>query len=308
MVELGVEKGIMTLIDAERQQVLFHALTEKEPVLRASGGSAANTMIAVARFGGRAYYACQLGQDELGDFYQRDLEEAGVNSNPANRGPGKTGQCLVLITPDADRTLNTFLGASHKMGPEQLQEEVIADSHYVYLEGYLLSSDQGFAACCHAQKLARRHRTAISLTLSDPSMVISCKDRFSRLLEGGVDLLFGNAEEARAFTGQEDPEDACRALGERVASACVTCGPEGAIVHAEGQPTRIPGVRVKAVDTTGAGDTFAGGVLFGITHGFDLHTAAKLGSYAAAQVVSCYGPRLECSLAEEINPILNHFS
>ena len=308
LVKLGVEKGIMTLIDTERRQVLFQALKEKEPVLRASGGSAANTMIAVARFGGRAYYACQLGQDELADFYQRDLQEAGVKSNPANRCPGQTGQCLVLITPDADRTLNTFLGASHKIGPEQLQEEIIADSHYIYLEGYLLSSDQGFAACCQAQQAARRHGTAISLTLSDPFMVLSCKQRFARLLDGGVDLLFCNAEEARALIGEEDPEAACSALGERVASVCITCGSEGAIVHAGGRRSRIPPVRVEAVDTTGAGDTFAGGVLFGITHGFDLEPAAKLGSYAAAQVVSQYGPRLEGPLANQINLILDHFS
>ena len=308
LTELGVEKGIMTLIDSERQQVLFQSLHEKEPIVRASGGSAANTMIAVARFGGSVYYACRLGQDEWGDFYQKDLEKAGVKSNPANRGPGRTGHCLVLITPDADRTLNTFLGASRNLGPEQLQEGVIADSHYVYLEGYLLSSDQGFAACCQAAKLARRHGTAISLTLSDPSVVNTCKERFVRLLESGVDLLFCNAEEARALTGEEDPEAACTALGACAASACITCGPEGAIVHTGGRHSHIPAVRVEAVDTTGAGDTFAGGVLFGITHGFELSTAAKLGSYAAAQVVSCYGPRLEGSLAGEINSILDHYS
>ena len=308
LAELGVEKGIMTLIDTERRQVLFQALEGKEPIARASGGSAANTMIAVARFGGRAHYACQLGGDEWGDFYEKDLEKAGVTSNPSNRLPGKTGQCLVLITPDADRTLNTFLGASSNMGPQQVQEEIIANSQFVYLEGYLLSSEQGFDACCLAQKLARRHGTAISLTLSDPSMATAFKDRFLRLLESGVDLLFCNEEEALALTGEEGSEAACQALGERAASACITRGSEGALVHAGGRRSHIPALRVEAVDTTGAGDSFAGGVLFGITHGFDLETAAKLGSYAAAQVVSRYGPRLERPLAGQIDLILDHFS
>ena len=308
LAELGVEKGIMTLIDTERRQVLLRALEGKEPIARASGGSAANTMIAVARFGGRAHYACQLGRDEWGDFYEKDLEKAGVTSNPSNRLPGKTGQCLVLITPDADRTLNTYLGASSNMGPQQLQEDIIANSQYVYLEGYLLSSERGFDACRLAQKLARRHGTAISLTLSDPFMAASFEDRFLRLLEAGVDLLFCNEEEALALTGEEGPEAACSALGERVPSACVTCGPKGAIVHAGGRRSHIPAVQVEAVDTTGAGDSFAGGVLFGVTHGFDLETSAKLGSYAAAQVVSRFGPRLERPLADQIDLILDHFS
>ncbi len=305
--QLGIEKGVMTLIDEERQQTLFQAL-EKKPVVCASGGSAANTMIAIAHFGGRAYYAYQLGQDEWADFYQEDLEKAGVRSNPANRSQGRTGQCLVFITPDADRTLNTFLGASSNLGVEQIEEAVIAASQYLYLEGYLLSSDSGFAACCQAQKLAQKHQTAVSLTLSDPGMVDFFKERFDQLVQAGVDLLFCNEEEARAFTGTNDREKACSTLADATKSACITCGADGAILYDNGRRCNSPGVPVEAVDTTGAGDMFAGGVLFGITNGFSLAEAGKLGSYAAAQVVAKYGPRLEQDLQGAIPSILAHFT
>ncbi len=304
--QFDIEKGIMTLVDEERQKQLIEAVKEA-PVTRASGGSAANTMIAIARFGGRAYCAYQLGVDEWGDFYQEDLEKAGVQSNPANRSQGPTGQCLVFITPDADRTLNTFLGVSSNLGPAQIESPVIADSQYIYLEGYLLGSASGFAACCKAQKLAQQHRTAVSLTLSDPAMVGLCKERFDQLIQTGVDLLFCNEEEARAFTGASEREQACRTLAGSVATACITCGADGAILYADGQRCEIPGVQVEAADTTGAGDIFAGGVLFGLTNGLSLADAGKLGSYAAAQVVSQYGPRLGRDLHDEISTILAHF-
>ena len=303
LVRLGIDKGVMTLIDQERQQALQAALGQ-ESISSASGGSAANTAIGVAGFGGSAYYACQVGQDDWGAFYLRDLQEAGVRSNPANRIAGRTGQCTVFITPDADRTLNTFLGVSSTIGPERLEEEVIAASKYLYIEGYLLSSDNGYAACCRAQEFAHKHQTAVSLTLSDPFMVSSCRERFVALVDKGVDLLFCNEEEAMTYTGHPEREMACRELAAAVGTSCVTCGAEGAVFYAQGRRMQIPGVRVEAIDTTGAGDLFAGGVLFGITHGFSLEEAGRLGSYAAAQVVAQYGPRLKHPLGDEIDTIL----
>lgn len=307
LAELGVDKGVMTLIDEERQQAILTALTQ-DPIASASGGSAANTMIGAASFGGRTYYACQLGEDEWGDFYQNDLERAGVHSNPANRVPGRTGQCVVFITPDADRTLNTFLGVSSSIGPDQLEETQIAASQYLYLEGYLLSSDSGFSACRQAQDIAGRHRTAVSLTLSDPFMIATHRERFTELVDKGVDLLFCNEDEARAYTGIQDREDACTALASQAGIACVTCGAEGAILYERDQRIHIPGIPVEAIDTTGAGDLFAGGLLFGVTNGYNLEDAGKLGSYAAAQVVAQYGPRLNRSLADEIDSILARFA
>ena len=307
LAEHQIEKGVMTLVDEARQHHLTAAING-EPVASASGGSAANTLIGVARYGGRAYYACLTGRDAWGDFYQRDLEAAGVATHPANRGKGKTGQCLVFITPDADRTLNTFLGISSAIGPAQLHEEVIADSQYLYIEGYLLGTDDGFAAAHQAQQMAQRHGTAVALTLSDPFAVRAFQSRFDALLQRGVDLLFCNEEEALASTGTDDRETAGAALASQVGTAYVTCGADGALVYADGTHGQVPGVPVQAIDTNGAGDLFAGGVLYGLSHGYSPLDAARLGCYAAAQVVTRFGPRLEQSLADRIDHILSHFS
>ena len=306
LAEHQIEKGVMTLVDEARQRHLTAAVNG-EPVASTSGGSAANTLIGVARYGGRTYYACLTGRDAWGDFYQRDLEAAGVATHPANRGTGKTGQCLVFVTPDADRTLNTFLGISSAIGPVQLHEEIIADSQYVYLEGYLLGSDDGFAAARRAQQMAQRHGTAVALTLSDPFAVRAFRARFDALLQDGVDLLFCNEEEALASTGIDDREAAGAALASQVGTAYVTCGADGALVYADGTH-QVPGVPVQAIDTNGAGDLFAGGVLYGLSYGYSPLDAARLGCYAAAQVVTRFGPRLEQSLTDHIDRILSHFS
>jgi len=305
LAELGIEKGVMTLIDLERQQALFAAL-DQDPVASASGGSAANTMIGVSQFGGNAFYSCLTGRDTWGDFYQRDLEKAGVTTSPDNRGEGTTGQCVVFITPDADRTLNTFLGISSAFGPAQLDAEKIAASQYIYIEGYLLSSDNGYEACREVQRIAREAGTAISLTLSDPFMVSAFKERFESLVAEGVDLLFCNEDEAFAFSGTNERQAAVQALGERSAIACVTCGADGALIAENSHIHAIPGVPITPVDTNGAGDLFAGGVLYGLTHDLGVENAGKLGSYAAAQVVTQYGPRLSRSL-QDVQAILAHF-
>ena len=247
---------------------------------------------------------CRLGDDSWGDFYQKDLEEAGVATNPGNRGQGPTGQCLVMITPDADRTLNTFLGISGQLDASQIDEEIISDSKFVYLEGYLLTSEEGTGACRRSQQLAQEHGTAVSLTLSDPAIVGFCRDRFSQLVETGVDMLFCNEEEAKAFTETDSREAACERLAQLVPSVWITCGADGAILLDAGRREHIPSTRVTAVDTTGAGDLFAGGVLFGLTNGYSSADAGRLGAYAAAQVVSQYGPRLEQPLREAIPDIL----
>ena len=213
--QLGIEKGVMTLIDAQRQQTLFAQL-ERDPIASASGGSAANTMIGVAQFGGNPFYACLTGRDKWGDFfYQSDLEKAGVATDPAHRSDGTTGQCVVFITPDADRTLNTFLGVGSAVSVAQLDDEKIAASQYVYLEGYLLSSDNGFETCLQAQAMARSAGTSVALTLSDPFMVATFKERFVQLVENGVDVLFCNEDEANTFTDSSDSTQAIQRLGQR---------------------------------------------------------------------------------------------
>lgn len=302
---LGIDKGVMTLIDADRREVVLSAIG-RDPVRRASGGSAANTAIAVARFGGRAYYSFQVGDDDWGAFYRGDLRSAGVDSGPGALRPGETGQCLIMVTPDADRTMNTFLGASGQMGPHQVDADVVGASRYIYLEGYLLTTECGLAACQSAGVVARARGAAVSLTLSDPSVVRAFRPRFDDLVdELGIDLLLCNEAEAEAFTGIVGRDAATRQLARRCPRVCVTLGGDGAlVVDAESEPVHVAPFAARAVDTTGAGDTFAGGVLYGLAHGHTLAEAATLGSYAAAVVVSAYGPRLPASLAGLERPIL----
>ena len=300
---LGVEKGVMTLIDETRQAKVFEALAD-EPATSASGGSAANTMIAVCRFGGSAHYACRVGDDEWGRFYREDLEKVGVVTDPSCRSSGKTGKCVVLVTPDADRTLNTFLGISGGMGPDQVSEDIIRSSRFIYLEGYLLTSESGMEACRKAQVVARQVGTDISLTLSDPSIVAAFKERFEAVAAGGIDVLFCNEDEACAYAGATSMRAAVDALADIVPAVCITCGSRGSIICQGQDRFDVPAVAVRAVDTTGAGDSFAGGVLAGLTRGHSLSQAATLGSHAAAQVVSAYGPRLAQSLGDQVTRIL----
>ena len=299
----GIEKGVMTLIEEDRHHELLKRLGD-DVLKRSSGGSAANSMIAVADFGGRAYYACKVAKDSYGDFYLGDLAAAGVASNRF-QGDGVTGKCLVMITDDADRTMNTYLGITGTFGPEQLEPEVIGKSEYLYIEGYLVASDEGFDAALAAQAEARARKTRVSLTLSDPSIVAAFGDRMRTLVSGGVDMLFCNEDEARAFTETGEPDEACAALETMVGAYAVTLEANGAVVWDGGERFYSRGFTVDAVDTNGAGDMFAGAYLFGVTNGFDAVQSAKLANYASMRVVAQYGPRLEVSLKGEIERILS---
>ena len=302
LAEAGIEKGVMTLIGEDRHHELLERLGD-DVLKRSSGGSAANTMIGVANLGGKAYYACMVAKDTYGDFYLRDLAAAGVASNRF-QGEGITGKCLVMITADADRTMNTYLGITGTFGVEQLEPEVIEQSDYLYIEGYLIASDEGFAAALAAQAKAHARGTRVSLSLSDPLIVAAFRDRMRALVSAGVDMLFCNEDEARAFTGTSETDDACGVLESMVGAYAVTCGADGAIVWDGGERFRSQGFSVDAVDTNGAGDMFAGAYLFGVTHGFDAAGSAKLANFASMRVVAQYGPRLEGSLREEIERIL----
>lgn len=299
----GIAKGLMTLVDEDRQVELQAALAVS-PANSASGGSAANTMIALARCGGHAHYAFRVGDDRWGDYYCRDLSEAGVGSGAASRGSGKTGQCMVFVTPDADRTMNTFLGASAGIGPRQVERQELRRSRYVYLEGYLLTSESGMEACDLARRWARSEGVGVSMTLSDPAIVQAFGERFHQLVDSGVDLLFCNEEEAMAFTGSGELHRAGSELAHRVPIAAITRGAGGALVVAGTTQEQVDAVPVQAVDTTGAGDSFAGGFLFGICRGYPIADAARLGCFAAAEVITKLGPRLERTLENEIESIL----
>lgn len=298
----GVDKGVMTLVDEARQQDLLTALAdEAEPHKQTSGGSACNTVVANQYFGGSSYYACKVAADSTGDIFVNDLTAAGVDTNMSGpRDAGTSGKCLVMLTPDAERTMNTFLGISSEVDTSALDEDAIANSQYVYLEGYLVSGDSSRAATVALRKLAEKHGVKTALTFSDPAMVQFFKDGLKEMLGDGVDLLFCNEDEAINFTGTTSVDDALDALKNRCRSAVITLGANGAVVWDGERTHRIDPVPATAIDTNGAGDLFAGAFLYAITHGHDFPTAGKLAATAASQLVSEFGPRLSADAHTQI--------
>ncbi|MDP1520914.1 adenosine kinase [Porticoccus litoralis] len=300
--KLQVDKGLMTLVDEQRHHELLEHLSDHLTASkRASGGSAANTIIAVSSFGGKAFYSCKVADDEHGRFYLDDLADAGVDYHHNGKlADGITGKCLVLITPDAERSMNTYLGVSETVSEQELHPEAIANSEYLYLEGYLVTSDSGRQAAIRAREIAEQHGVKTSLSLSDPGMVTYFKDGLQQMIGRRVDLLFCNQAEALGWTGCDDIDSAARQLLEISNSFAVTLGAEGALVCDGNEFYRIPPHAVTAVDTNGAGDMFAGAFLYGITHGLDYPMAGQLASLASANIVSQFGPRLDLNAYPEI--------
>ena len=301
--QMGVEKGLMTLVDEARQQELVGQLEgHMVAARRASGGSAANSMIAVARFGGSSFYSCKVANDDNGDFYLADLEAAGVAHNwESDRDGGTTGRCLVLISPDAERSMNTFLGISETLESGQLVPAAIADSEYLYMEGYLVTSPTARAAAIAAREHAEAAGVRTALSFSDPGMVEFFRDGLQDMLgDQGVDLLFCNEAEALGWAGSESMDDAITAIKSVARQFAITLGERGALLFDGDKLIEIPGKPVKAIDTNGAGDMFAGAFLYGVTHGHDFETAGRFASSAAAEVVSRFGPRLSASEHDDV--------
>jgi sugar/nucleoside kinase (ribokinase family) len=300
--QLQVEKGLMTLVDETRQAKLIdHLKDHLTASKRASGGSAANTIIAVSAFGGNAFYSCKVANDDNGQFYLNDLAAAGVdyhhNGEPVN---GLTGKCLVLITPDAERSMNTFLGVSETVSIENLSTEAISQSEYLYIEGYLVTSETGRAAAIRAREIAEEHNVKTVLSLSDPGMVTFFKDGLKAMLGNKVDLLFCNGDEALGWTGSDTLDDAIEELKQSANTFAVTLGSKGARVFDGQSLHEIPPHPVTAIDTNGAGDMFAGAFLYAITHGYDFQQAGNFASVAAANVVTQFGPRLSAEQYPEV--------
>ncbi len=298
---LGIDKGVMTLVD-EHQQDAIMAHLKGHQHRRASGGSAANSIIACAQFGGRCFYSCKVADDELGHFYMRDLIAAGVDTNHhTEKDQGHTGRCLVLVTPDTERTLCTFLGISGNLSSQELVEEALRDSAWFYTEGYLVTSDSARTTVIEAKRIAEASGVKTALSLSDPNMVKYFKRGLLEMIGGGVDLLFANAFEAMGMAGSEDLNQAVEYFKTLAHSFVITLGADGALVWDGSELIEIPPVRVKAVDTVGAGDMFAGAFLYGLTQGFDHRRAGRLAAAASAKLVTQFGPRMP---AEETRAIL----
>jgi sugar/nucleoside kinase (ribokinase family) len=288
-----VEKGVMTLVDEKRQDQLMKAIDMNKSKM-ACGGSAANTMISVGQFGGKSFYSCLVAKDELGKFFLEDLQRNTVDTNLRYETlpDGITGKCLVMTSPDAERTLNTFLGISSFLSTNNLDEQAIKDSSYIYLEGYLVTSPKGLDAMKEAKKIAEKNNVRTTLTFSDPSMVKYFSKQMEEIIGASVDLLFCNEEEAMIFTGTSNLQDAREKLKNIAKHFVITRGANGALIYDGDTFISIEPYKVKAIDTNGAGDMFAGAFLYGITHNHSYAEAGKLASLASSRVVSQFGPRL----------------
>ncbi|MEM9539462.1 MAG: adenosine kinase [Cyanobacteria bacterium P01_E01_bin.42] len=291
--EFQIDKGVMTLVDEMRHWDLVDRL-KTLPSKRICGGSAANSMVAVSQFGGKAYYSCKVAADETGSFFLEDLLRCGVETNLQHqpREDGITGKCLVFVTPDADRTMNTFLGIAGNLATSELVEEELKDSEYLYIEGYLMPSPTGKEAAIRAREMAEEAGVKTSLSLSDPNMAEFFKEPLLKVIGSGLDFIFANETEVLKLAETENINDGIAYLKTLTKCFAVTRGSQGSLIFDGEKMLEIAPVTVEAIDTVGAGDMYAGAFLYGITHGMSFTEAGNLASRAAAKVVSRFGPRM----------------
>lgn len=304
LAETGFDKGIMTLVDDQQQQDVLSKLGGLS-LNRCAGGSAANTIVGVADFGGKAAYVGKVAADEVGQFFLKDMREMGVTIEVSPAVTGQSGTCAVLITEDAQRTMMTNLGVSATLTEADIDEAELKQARYVYIEGYLLTGETTKAAAYKAIELARKNGVKVAFTASDPFLVNMIRDEIWSLVEGPVDLFFCNEEEAKSLTGLDDPIACAAEIHRHAENVAMTLGPNGSIIMHGGDAIAIEGVRVPAIDTTGAGDMYAGGLLYGITNGMSWQQAGHLASHAAARIVSQLGARMERKFTpEEIQELI----
>jgi sugar/nucleoside kinase (ribokinase family) len=292
----GLIKGAMQLVDEDRARALYAAMG---PAIEVSGGSAANTIVGVASFGGRAHYVGKVRDDQLGEVFSHDLRAVGVgySTRAATTGPS-TGRCLIVVTPDAQRTLTTYLGASVRLGPADVDPSVIERAQILYLEGYLFDPPEAQRAFRVAADAAHAAGRKVALTLSDPFCVDRHRAAFRELVERHVDVLFANEAEIRSLYKAAEFDAALQQVRRHCAVAALTLSERGSVVVAGDEVHVIDAHPVRAVvDTTGAGDLYAAGFMVGLSRGLDLATCGRLGSLAAAEVISHVGARPQAPLA-----------
>ncbi len=295
----GMVKGAMDLIDTPRAEALYAAMG---PGIEISGGSAANTTAGIASFGTRAAYIGRVRDDQLGSVYRHDLRAAGVqfDSVAAAAGP-PTGRCLIMVTPDAERTLNTYLGASAELTADDVDGDLVRGAAYTYLEGYLWDSPAAQDAYREAAKIAHDAGKKVALTLSDGFVVDRHRETFLELIEGSVDVLFANDVEIQSLYEVDDFDAAVAQVRHHCELAAVTRGAAGSVLLSGDDVIAVPVEPIPGgvvVDTTGAGDLYAAGVLHGLVRGLDLVTCGRLGGLAASEVISHLGARPQASLAD----------
>jgi len=297
LIEEGLVKGSMQVLDAEGATRLYAKMSQARET---SGGSAANTMAGVAALGGRAGFVGQVANDQLGEIFSHDIRAHGVEFvTPAKSGGAPTGRCLILVTPDAQRTMNTFRGAAHELSADALDAEQIRSAAILYLEAYLWRSAGPRAAMEQAMGIAHEAGRKVAFTLSDIACIKPHRAEMMAMLEAGaIDLLFANENEIMELADLAGRDAAIAAIEPKVPRIVVTCGSEGALAVEKGRRVSVPIARIGAgvVDTTGAGDLFAAGFLVGQTQGRSLEDSLRMGSIAAAEIISHFGARPEADL------------
>jgi sugar/nucleoside kinase (ribokinase family) len=290
----SIDKGVMTLVDEARQAELIGSLSgESNTMLRKCGGSVCNSVVAASSLGAQAFFSGKVADDEDGQLYIDDLKEVGVDFHSAAQEPGITGKCLVMVTDDAERTMNTFLGASEDLSAREIDQAALVNSEWFYVEGYLVTDEVRTAVTKEAVELAKAKGVKVAISLSDPFVVEVFGDALRQVIGDGVDLIFCNKNEATAFTGTETLEAASEALKQYTKTFAITVGAEGAITFDGSSLEQSAGVKAEAIDTNGAGDMFAGAFLYAITSGKSYGWAASLANDCAAKVVARFGPRLD---------------
>ncbi len=289
----GLQKGTMQLADGDKQAALYTELQASQLYKgQASGGSAANSTVAFSALGGSAFYACRVGNDDLGSIYLSGLNDAGITTTTQSISEGVTGTCMVLISPDSERTMHTFLGITAELTTQQIDFTPLTQARWLYIEGYLSTSDTARQAVSEARQLAKQHGVKIALSLSDPAMVQYARTGLEQLLDDGVDLLFCNEQEALLFSQCDDLDIAIAQLKLKSTSMVITQGAQGATVVHDNETWHVAGRKVQAVDTNGAGDAFAGSFLYAIDSGLSYHQAAQFAILVSSEVVAQFGPRL----------------
>lgn len=297
LIEKALNRGAMTLIDAERAKTLYGAMSARFEV---SGGSAANSMVGVALMGGRAGYIGKVSGDTLGDVFRQNMASAGVSfeSSPSVTG-SSTARCLIFVTEDAQRTMNTYLGACVELSPEDIDEALIAAAKVTYLEGYLWDPPAAKEAFLKAQGVAKANGRRVSLSLSDPFCVERHREELRDFVEKYVDILFANQDEILSLYEINDFDSALQRITKHCEIVALTRGARGSVVAGYGEVHVVDAAPVAQVtDTTGAGDLYAAGFLYGFTHDFDLARCGRLGAMAAGEIISHYGAKPETKISQ----------
>lgn len=299
--KLGIEKGVMTLVEQAEMQRLLSQLSHIKHNTT-SGGSAANTVITAQVLGNKNFYSCKVAKDAYGDLFVKQFKEFNLDSNIHNgeRENGTTGQCLVKITPDAERTMATFLGITAHYSEREMDYEALEKANYLYIEGYLSAQEQATAAALKAKQVAAQNGVKTALTLSDPNMVKFCKNNLLAIIDNGVDLIFCNEHEAMMFCETDDLAQAKEKLKQYCKTYAITLGSKGVCVFDGSRTQTIAGQKVNVINTVGAGDIFAGSFLYGLSQGYNYAEAARLANIAAGKVVAKLGPRLNQAEADAV--------